>query len=125
MLVRDHIVGIVGPRAAESETADGPAFEGFAGDDAVRSIGLAVRSAQQQPDVRFLEPTPVAARRFDAGLVVDRQFLRPQRRQVRLRHVIVQPPEEPGDEDLRASRHGRIALRIELDEPDLPCGIAR
>ena len=124
MLVRDHIVGIVGPRAVESETADGPPLERLAGDDPVRSIGLAVRSAQQQPDIRFLEATPVAARRCDAGLVVDRQFLGPQRRQVRLRHVIAQPPEEPGDEDLRAGRHGRIAWRVELDEPDLPCGIA-
>ena len=124
MLVRDDIVGIVGPRAVEPEAADRPPLERLAGDDAVRSIGLAVRPAQQQPDIRFLEATPFAARRCDAGLIVDRQFLGPQRRQVRLRHVISQPPEQPGDDDLRAGRHGGIAWRIELDEPDLPCGIA-
>ena len=83
-----------------------------------------MRAAQQPPDIRFLEATPVAARRCDAGLVVNRQFLGPQRRQVRLWHVIAQPPEEPGDEDFRAGRHGRIAWRVELDEPDLPRGIA-
>ena len=48
----------------------------------------------------------------------------PQRRQMRLRDVIAERPEQLGDDDLGARRHSGIARRIELEEPDLPRGIA-
>ena len=55
MLVRDDVVGIVGAGPVETESTDRPARKCFAGDDAVRPVGIAMGLAEQRPDVRLLE----------------------------------------------------------------------
>ena len=125
MLVRHHVVGIVGTGAGILEAAEDLAGQQAAGDDPICPIGIARDLLEDDVHVVAGERCPLAVRALHGRLRVDGGVLRIERRQERLDLVVAERPEDfRCDADGAGGGPGR-PRRIELEEPGLTPRIGR
>jgi hypothetical protein len=124
MLVRHHVVRIVGTGPVIAKRADDAAGHPPAGDGAIRAVGVALGSAQHVVEILATHRAALAGRRLDPRLAVDPQLVGPDRDQMVLDLVVAQRPEDLVRHHDAAGHALGVAARIEGDVPRLAGAVA-
>ena len=116
ILVRDDVVGVVGPRAFVLEAFERRAFERGADDHAVGPVLVAVGTGQLLVDVGGPHRAAVPVGQTDRGVLADDQVFAAQASDLGLRHVVAERVEQPRHHRLGAGAQFRLTGRVELEE---------
>jgi len=123
VLVGEHVVRVVRPRAEELPRSERLSGDGEAGQDPVGAVRPGAGRRQDLPEVRLDHPRVAApASRYGRG-GRQLQLLGAEVGDVVLRDVVADRVEERSADDVRGGREVGVIRRIELDEVDVPSGV--
>ena len=116
VLVRDHVVRVVRPRAVEPRPADHGARDRAARHHADAPVGQLRARLDELVEVRLGHSARLVVEQLDRRLRVDADLLAAHVDDPGLRHVVAEGVEEPRADHLGAGRKAEVLPRVRLDE---------